>query len=252
MCESDNFLGRLRVAGLEEELSKPKVISPVRSRLPRHRRSRTYAFRVGEAEGYVTVGENDDGRPGELFAKVSKQGSTSAGVMDAFSIAISLCLQHGVPPETYVRKFTNMRLEPAGMTDDPDLRIASSLVDYIFRRVAIDYLDSGTRSELGIHSSEERQTMVELPYTSMNGDSVGSSFPELDGNPTEAELRMRLGHYSADAKALGSPLKEQVSIDELPHSGIADAPLCYGCGTSMMKTGSCWCCPGCSSPGWCS
>ncbi|CAG4908664.1 vitamin B12-dependent ribonucleotide reductase [Acidithrix ferrooxidans] len=129
---------RHRVAGLEEELSKPKVISPVRSRLPRHRRSRTYAFRVGEAEGYVTVGEYDDGRPGELFAKVSKQGSTSAGVMDAFSIAISLGLQHGVPLETYVRKFTNMRFEPAGMTDDPDLRIASSLVDCIFRRVAID------------------------------------------------------------------------------------------------------------------
>ncbi|KJF18522.1 vitamin B12-dependent ribonucleotide reductase [Acidithrix ferrooxidans] len=94
--------------------------------------------------------------------------------------------------------------------------------------------------------------MVELPYTSMNGDSVGSSFPELDGNPTEVELRMRLGHYSADAKALGSPLKEQVSIDEHPYSRIVDAPLCYECGTSMMKTGSCWCCPGCSSSGGCS
>jgi ribonucleoside-diphosphate reductase alpha chain len=243
---------RHRVAELEEELSKPKVISPVRSRLPRHRRSRTYAFRVGEAEGYVTVGEYDDGRPGELFAKVSKQGSTLAGVMDAFSIAISLGLQHGVPLETYVRKFTNMRFEPAGMTDDPDLRIASSLVDYIFRRVAMDYLDSGTRSDLGIHSSDERQTMVELPYSVTTENSVGEGSLEFDAAPTDAAVRMSVANYYTTMEALGSSLKEQVSIDEHSHSRIVDAPLCYECGTSMMKTGSCWCCPGCGSSGGCS
>ena len=243
---------RHRIVELEEELARPKVVSPIRNRLPRHRRSRTYAFRVGEAEGYVTVGEYDDGRPGELFAKVSKQGSTLAGVMDAFSIAISLGLQHGVPLETYVRKFTNMRFEPAGITDDPDLRIASSLVDYIFRRVAIDYLDPGTRSELGIHSSGERQAMVEMPYSAASDNSVGSGSPEFDSSPTEAELRMRLGRYHADSKALGSRLQERVPVDEHSHSRIVDAPLCYECGTAMMKTGSCWACPGCGITSGCS
>ena len=243
---------RHRIVELEEELARPKVVSPVRNRLPRHRRSRTYAFRVGEAEGYVTVGEYDDGRPGELFAKVSKQGSTLAGVMDAFSIAISLGLQHGVPLETYVRKFTNMRFEPAGITDDPDLRIASSLVDYIFRRVAIDYLDTGTRSELGIHSSGERQAIVEMPYSAASDKSVGSGSPEFDSSPTEAALRMSVARYHADSKALGSLLQERVPVDEYSHSRIVDAPLCYECGTAMMKTGSCWACPGCGITSGCS
>ena len=128
----------------------------MRERLPRRRKSSTFAFRVADCEGYVTVGEYEDGRPGEVFMKVSKQGSTLAGIMDAFSISVSLGLQHGVPLSTYVRKYTNMRFEPAGITDDPDLRIATSLVDYIFRRLAVDYLPLEERAELGILSTAER------------------------------------------------------------------------------------------------
>ena len=120
-----------------------------RTRLPRRRRSNTFAFRVADCEGYVTVGEYEDGRPGEVFMKVSKQGSTLSGVMDAFAIAVSLGLQHGVPLSTFVRKYTNMRFEPAGITDDAELRLASSLVDYIFRRLALDYLPLDERIELG-------------------------------------------------------------------------------------------------------
>ena len=136
-----------KIAGLEAALaheqartSETVVVGAVRERLPRRRKSSTFAFRVADCEGYVTVGEYEDGRPGEVFMKVSKQGSTLAGIMDAFSISVSLGLQHGVPLATYVRKYTNMRFEPAGITDDPDLRIATSLVDYIFRRLAVDYL----------------------------------------------------------------------------------------------------------------
>ncbi len=186
--------------------------APVRRRLPRHRRSRTYAFKVGEAEGYVTVGEYDDGAPGELFVKVSKQGSTLSGIMDALSISISLGLQHGVPLDTYVSKFTNMKFEPAGITDDPDLRIAASLVDYIFRRIAVDYLDDQTRAELGIHTSGER------------------------------------------AAALDAGLPPAHEFDEGAPSSMAsaDAPLCYQCGTSMQKTGSCYCCPACGQTSGCS
>ncbi|HEV2368371.1 MAG TPA: hypothetical protein VGR90_00770, partial [Acidimicrobiales bacterium] len=147
-----------KVADLERQLEIQTVVvkQPIRERLPKRRRSQTFAFRVADCEGYVTVGEYDDGRPGEVFMKVSKQGSTLSGVMDAFSISISLGLQHGVPLSTFVRKYTNMRFEPAGMTDDADLRLASSLIDYIFRRLAVDYLPYEERVELGVLTTQER------------------------------------------------------------------------------------------------
>jgi len=132
------------------------IREPVREKLPRSRKSLTFDFRVADCKGFVTVGEYADGRPGEIFVRVSKQGSTLAGVMDAFSMAISISLQYGVPLETWVEKFTNMRFEPAGMTDDPDIRMANSMMDYIFRRLALDHLSYDTRAELGIFSAEER------------------------------------------------------------------------------------------------
>ena len=154
----------IKVAELEKALQRQTVVvkQPIRERLPRRRTSSTFAFRVADCEGYVTVGEYEDGRPGEVFMKVSKQGSTLAGIMDAFAIAVSLGLQHGVPLATYVKKYTNMRFEPAGMTDDPELRIAQSLVDYIFRRLAVDYLPYEERVELGVLTSAER-TQLTLP-----------------------------------------------------------------------------------------
>jgi ribonucleotide reductase alpha subunit len=212
-----------RVKELEALLDKP-----VRQRLPRQRRSRTYAFEIGGAEGYATIGEYDDGRPGELFVKISKQGSTIAGVMDAFSIAVSLGLQHGVPLASFVRKFTNMRFEPAGITDDADLRIASSLVDYIFRRIAIDYLDKDLRSDLGIHTTGERVTELELQtdFKEELRDSFGSiPVQDVTGSDSSAEPR---------------------------RIAVMDAPLCYSCGTPMSKTGSCYCCPSCGQSSGCS
>src|SRR5207245_5003393 len=123
---------------------------PVRQKLPRKRNSKTFSFRVADCHGYVTVGEYEDGRPGEIFLRVAKQGSTLAGIMDAFAISVSHGLQYGVPLEAFVDMFTNMRFEPAGMTDDPDIRFATSLVDYIFRRLAVEYLSLEERTELGI------------------------------------------------------------------------------------------------------
>src|SRR5438309_1320164 len=113
------------------------VRQPIRDKLPRKRNSKTLSFRVADCHGYVTVGEYDDGRPGEIFLRVAKQGSTLSGIMDAFAISVSHGLQYGVPLKAFVEMYTNMRFEPAGMTDDPDIRIASSLVDYIFRRLAV-------------------------------------------------------------------------------------------------------------------
>src|SRR5439155_5088212 len=116
------------------------IQQPVRQKLPRTRTSKTFSFRVADCHGYVTVGEFEDGRPGEVFMKVAKQGSTLAGIMDAFAISVSHGLQYGVPLEAFVDMFTNMRFEPAGMTDDPDIRFATSLIDYIFRKLAVEYL----------------------------------------------------------------------------------------------------------------
>ena len=109
----------------------------------------------------MTSGAHDDGELGEVFLKLGKQGSTLAGVMDAFSIAVSIGLQYGVPLETYVSKFTNLRFEPAGLTDDPDVRMAQSIMDYIFRRLALDYLPYESRQALGIYSADERQRYLE-------------------------------------------------------------------------------------------
>src|SRR5207244_10063770 len=126
------------------------VKEPVREKLPRNRRSRTFEFRVADCKGFVTVGEYSDGRPGEIFLRVSKQGSTLAGIMDAFAISVSHGLQYGVPLRSFVEAFTNMRFEPAGLTDDPAIRFASSLVDYIFRRLSVQYIHYDERAELGI------------------------------------------------------------------------------------------------------
>jgi ribonucleoside-diphosphate reductase alpha chain len=212
----------LKVAELEQALQRQTVVvkQPIRERLPRRRMSSTFAFRVADCEGYVTVGEYDDGRPGEVFMKVSKQGSTLAGIMDAFSIAISLGLQHGVPLATFVKKYTNMRFEPAGMTDDPDLRIAQSLVDYIFRRLAVDYLSLDERAELGVLTSAER-TQQTLPGV------------EEAATPTSHLVEVR-------------PL-----LDE-PGPASSDAPYCFQCGVQMIRAGSCHACPSCGTTSGCS
>jgi ribonucleoside-diphosphate reductase alpha chain len=199
-----------------------KKFAPYRRRLPRTRKARTFAFSVAGCEGYVTVGEYDDGSPGEVFIKVAKQGSTLAGIIDAFAIAVSLGLQHGVPLATFVSKYTNMRFEPSGMTDDPEIRIATSLIDYIFRRLAVDYLDENTRTQLGIATTSERLAV------SSNGTATGKD-------------------------VVGSQMKTSVNLPV--SNGTAnhhDAPLCLLCGTTMRRAGSCYLCPQCGTTSGCS
>ncbi|MGH9078332.1 MAG: hypothetical protein ACRDY0_12945, partial [Acidimicrobiales bacterium] len=234
----------LKVAKLEEALNRQTVVvkQPLRERLPRRRRSSTFAFRVADCEGYVTAGEYDDGRPGEVFMKVSKQGSTLAGIMDAFAIAVSLGLQHGVPLSTYVRKYTNMRFEPAGMTDDPDLRIAQSLVDYIFRRLAVDYMTAVERAELGVMTTGERMQPT-LPGVE---ETTTPSSPVVEAR--------RQGAFDAPgSQPIISPLP---SLPPMPSAGAtpvtSDAPYCYQCGVQMQRAGSCHACPSCGTTSGCS
>ncbi|GAC1531513.1 MAG: vitamin B12-dependent ribonucleotide reductase [Acidimicrobiales bacterium] len=224
----------VKVAELEAALQRQTVVvkKPLRERLPRRRRSSTFTFRVADCEGYVTVGEYVDGRPGEVFMKVSKQGSTLAGIMDAFSISVSLGLQHGVPLATYVTKYTNMRFEPAGMTDDPDLRIASSLVDYIFRRLAVDYLALEERVELGILTTGER---------------MQPTLPGIEESTTHSS-------HVVEAPSLPEPVREHV-VDvrsASPAETAKDAPYCYQCGNAMQRAGSCFVCTSCGTTSGCS
>jgi ribonucleoside-diphosphate reductase alpha chain len=264
----------LRVAELEEALEEarrnaadPVVVGAVRERLPRRRKSSTFAFRVADCEGYVTVGEYDDGRPGEVFMKVSKQGSTLAGIMDAFSISVSLGLQHGVPLSTYVRKYTNMRFEPAGITDDPDIRIATSLVDYIFRRLALDYLSRTEREELGVLSTSERSQPT-LPGMEELAAPPGGKVDDAIGGMGDSTAR------SADVEGVTggrkdaaferpegpSPARSSNAERSQAARGSAggrraeqrDAPLCYQCGMVMQRAGSCYVCSSCGTTSGCS
>ncbi len=229
----------LKVAELETALQRQTVVvkQPIRERLPRRRTSSTFAFRVADCEGYVTVGEYEDGRPGEVFMKVSKQGSTLAGIMDAFAIAVSLGLQHGVPLATYVKKYTNMRFEPAGMTDDPDLRIAQSLVDYIFRRLAVDYLGYEERMELGVLTSAER-TQLTLPGVE---EATTLSSPVVEVDP--------LGSDRLTGRPVRPPTPGPAT---LPLVAESDAPYCFQCGVQMIRSGSCHACPSCGTTSGCS
>ena len=169
-------------AQAEPEVVEKIVYAPTRKRLPKSRVSRTTSFTVGGAEGYMTSGAHDDGELGEVFLKLGKQGSTLAGVMDAFSIAVSIGLQYGVPLETYVSKFSNLRFEPAGLTDDPDVRMSQSIMDYIFRRLALDYLSFEKRSALGIYSADERQRYLETgSYDAV--EETGSAAELMEATP---------------------------------------------------------------------
>ena len=205
---------------------------PVRRKLPRSRRSLTLEFRVADCKGFVTVGEYEDGRPGEVFLRVAKQGSTLAGIMDAFAISLSHGLQYGVPLRAFVGAFTGMRFEPAGMTDDPDLRIATSIIDYLFRRLAVEYLSFEERAELNILTTSER-TQPTLPGVeesateTRQGSDVPSDPPTV---PSPAQFAAQL--------ALGS--------------GGADAPLCMHCGVAMQRAGSCYVCTDCGATSGCS
>ncbi|HWF15890.1 MAG TPA: ribonucleoside-diphosphate reductase, partial [Acidimicrobiales bacterium] len=220
------------------------LVGAVRERLPRKRNSKTFSFRVADCEGYVTVGEYENGRPGEVFIKVSKQGSTLAGIMDAFSISLSLGLQHGVPLATFVRKFANMKFEPAGITDDPELRIATSLIDYISRRLALDYLSVAERTELGILSTLER-TQPTLPgVEEMATPSVGLVDDGLSG--------VTAGGGSGAAAGAAGATNGVGAVQPLARAEQRDAPFCYNCGNHMQRAGSCYVCGSCGTTSGCS
>ncbi len=237
-------VGQPLSSGKKEKAEAETVVEyrPVRKRLPKKRPSQTVSFTVGGAEGYLHAGSYPDDGLGEIFVKLGKQGSTLSGVMDAFSMSISVGLQHGIPLEFYVSKFSNLRFEPAGMTDDPDIRIATSVMDYLFRRLALDYLPYEKRVQLGIFTADERSAQVEANY-----GAAPAAEPE---NVDIEALRSTVDSSAADpAKRVAHSTAELV---ELNLGTASDAPLCMTCGTKMRPAGSCYACEGCGATSGCS
>jgi ribonucleoside-diphosphate reductase alpha chain len=240
-------------AAVEVVKAEPEKIieyRPVRKRLPKKRPSSTVSFSVAGAEGYLTASSYPDDGIGEVFLKLGKQGSTLAGVMDAFSVAVSVALQYGVPLETYVEKFMNMRFEPAGMTDDPDIRMASSVMDYIFRRLALDYLPDERRAELGVFTAAERAAQVRaeagedsgvLDLTAMASSAPIEARPAVEEEPVPSVGAKPAPHVGSSTELLEAVIGK-----------AADAPLCFTCGTKMRPAGSCYVCEGCGSTSGCS
>ncbi|GAA2026467.1 vitamin B12-dependent ribonucleotide reductase [Pseudokineococcus marinus] len=269
-CKVGQPLGDGKEAKKDQQVEAPTPVveyRPTRTRLPKSRPSITTSFAVGGAEGYLTAGSYPDGGLGEVFLKLGKQGSTLAGVMDAFSIAISVALQYGVPLETYVEKFTNMRFEPAGLTDDPDVRMSQSVMDYMFRRLALDHLPFETRSALGIHTAEERARHLETgSYTpsasddqddfdavSQSVDTAPAGRPVASSAPVAAAPTEVAESGAGAATARKAPVEVHSSSELMESLGTAtDAPMCFTCGTKMRPAGSCYVCEGCGSTSGCS
>ena len=192
---------------------------PIRRRLPQNRPARTVSFSVGDAEGYITAGEYPGDGIGEIFLKVSKQGSTLSGVMDAFAIAVSIGLQYGVPLETFVSKFINMRFEPSGITKDADIRFASSLVDYVFRRLALEYLPPEKREGLGVQSIDERKEYANGVVAGTHSPESEPQQPQLIDLSTEKIVHGRPGPLVWDREDVGLDVIGARRGAQQPHEG---------------------------------
>jgi len=227
----------------DEVVTTEAAHTATRKRLPKSRPAQTTSFSVGGAEGYMTSGAYADGALAEVFLKLGKQGSTLAGVMDAFSIAVSIGLQYGVPLETFVEKFSNLRFEPAGMTDDVDIRMAQSTMDYIFRRLALDYLPFESRSALGVYSAAERARALESgEYTA--DEKVAVTAKKVESKKQEVKIEKA----PVDTSGVGSSME----LFEKMAGVKSDAPLCMTCGVKMRMAGSCFVCEGCGNTSGCS
>jgi ribonucleoside-diphosphate reductase alpha chain len=210
------------------------VKGAVRRPLPKVRQAKTFSFTVADSHGYVTVGEYDDGTPGEVFINTAKMGSTLAGLMDSFARSVSYGLQYGVPLKTYVKGLSHMNFAPSGITDDPEIRTASSLVDYIFRRLALTYLSFDDRLELGLASIDDMPSDGQI--------TLLTDEPPIEESPVTKVVQQKV----ADNPTV---------ILEVPitkASTNSAAPLCYNCGNQTQRAGSCYVCSSCGSTTGCS
>ena len=237
------------------EVTETRIIEKVlhvneRRELPRIRKSKTIQFRVSDLKGFVTVGEYEDGMPGEIFITAAKMGSTLAGLMDVFARSVSYGLQYGVPLKAYVKGMSNTNFAPFGTTDDPEVRTATSIVDYIFRRLAIEYLTIDDRLELGLASLDELEaelaqqqtSLLETPNVASEGSKADVSIDDVPVNEVVPENLDKAESVETTFRTARAELR------------VADAtaPLCSNCGNVTQRSGSCYVCTTCGSTTGCS
>jgi len=246
--EEEEEPGASLTSALQAASDRIVVKGAVRRLLPRRRASRTYKFKIADLKGFFTVSQYEDGTPGELFISVSKQGSTLSGLMDSFAISVSHGLQYGVPLKSYVKTLMSSSFAPAGITDDEEIRTASSITDYIFRRLALDYLSFDDRLELGLASIEdmpEAQTAMELTDDQTpDGKLLEAEKPKEAPKAVVAEQRVETTTVSTLAPVHKEP--------KASHGGDSTAPLCFNCGNQTQRAGSCYVCSSCGSTTGCS
>lgn len=237
------------VAAAEAVTDRIVVKGAVRRELPRRRNGRTYEFKLADLKGFFTVSQFEDGTPGELFINVSKQGSTLSGLMDSFAISVSHGLQYGVPLKSYVKTLMSSSFAPSGITDDPDVRTASSITDYIFRRLALDFLSFDDRLELGLASLEDmpddQQAMFLTDDQSTEGQLVTAEKAQ-QAEPTAVVVAQATPAPQVTAAMLAGDAKPA------PKQDNSTAPLCYNCGNQTQRAGSCYVCTSCGSTTGCS
>lgn len=225
----------------DEPIIIEKIVrTNVRRELPRVRASKTVEFKISDLKGYVTIGEFEDGTPGEIFITVAKMGSTLAGLMDAFGRSVSYGLQYGVPLKAYVKGMSNTNFAPYGNTDDPEIKTATSIVDYMFRRLALEYLNIDDRLELGLASIEDLEAELEAQQPSLLDDVV-TQVPSDIVQKITPELPK-----SESREAIVRTARAELKVSE------ASAPLCSNCGNITQRSGSCYVCTSCGSTTGCS
>lgn len=248
-CKVAQPLSMAKKEGSEEKAPVSEIVqsinevistggSAVRRQLPRVRNSKTFSFTVADCHGYFIVGEYEDGKPGELFIDVAKMGSTLSGLMDAFARSVSYGLQHGVPLQVFVKGMTSISFAPSGITDDADIRTATSLVDYLFRRIALNYLSFDDRLELGLASFDD-----------MPAEQI-SLVDQIDVPTAVTQQPVEIPMPVVQEAVVPVPTKP---TQENPKSSSASqAPMCYSCGNQTQRSGSCYVCTTCGSTTGCS
>ncbi len=231
----------------EQPITEDKIIikGAVRRPLPKVRNSRTYKFQIADLEGYFTVGEYEDGAPGELFVNVSKQGSTLSGLTDSFAISVSNGLQYGVPLKRYIKALRGTSFAPSGITDDPDIRTASSIIDYIMRRLALDYLSFDDQLELGLVSIDD---MPDSQLSLIKDQEENELVIEEDQS---GDITLKEKEVKKETVMLLEIPKSTINSSKIPHQD-STAPLCYNCGNQTQRSGSCYVCTSCGSTTGCS
>jgi ribonucleoside-diphosphate reductase alpha chain len=242
---------------------------PYRRRLPDERRAITHKYQVAGHEGYITVGLYPDGQPGEIFLKMAKEGSTVSGLMDTLATMTSLALQYGVPLRDLVSKFTHVRFEPSGFTGNPEVPIAKSIVDYIFRWMGSRFLSKDDRDALGImggavvpeapaDSSPQLGAFdpADGPAESTSAEAPPASSSSSDGaggaRPLGSTAAASNGSGSASASSNGHAVASLGVGQRIAFSVSADSPSCMDCGSIMVRNGSCYKCLNCGSTSGCS